>query len=106
MTLNTLLYSIKQGFKNIFRNKMFSLASVATMAACIFMFGLFYIVVTNFSNMVKDAEEGVAVTVFFEKGTTEDVILADKDQIEKRAAKMEKQIQVLKNRLEERKGKK
>ena len=29
-----------------------------------------------------------------------------KDQIEKRAAKMEKQIQVLKNRLEERKGKK
>ena len=56
MTLNTLLYSIKQGFKNIFRNKMFSLASVATMAACIFMFGLFYIVVTNFSNMVKDAE--------------------------------------------------
>lgn len=85
MTLNTLLYSIKQGFKNIFRNKMFSLASVATMAACIFMFGLFYIVVTNFSNMVKDAEEGVAVTVFFEKGTTEDVILADKDQIEKRA---------------------
>lgn len=83
MTLNTLLYSIKQGFKNIFRNKMFSLASVATMAACIFMFGLFYIVVTNFSNMVKDAEEGVAVTVFFEKGTTEDVILADKDQIEK-----------------------
>ena len=85
MTLNTLLYSIKQGFKNIFRNKMFSLASVATMSACIFMFGLFYIVVTNFSSMVKDAEEGVAVTVFFDKGTTEDVILADKDQIEKRA---------------------
>ena len=69
MRINTLFYSIKQGFKNIFRNKMFSLASIATMAACIFMFGLFYIVVTNFSSMVKTAEEGVAVTVFFNEGT-------------------------------------
>ena len=77
MSINTFFYSIKQGFKNIFRNKMFSLASIATMAACIFMFGLFYIVVTNFSSMVKTAEEGVAVT--------EDVIKADKAQIEKRA---------------------
>ena len=73
MRINTLFYSIKQGFKNIFRNKMFSLASIATMAACIFMFGLFYIVVTNFSSMVKTAEEGVAVTVFFNEGTTEAV---------------------------------
>ena len=70
MRINTFFYSIKQGFKNIFRNKMFSLASIATMAACIFMFGLFYIVVTNFSSMVKTAEEGVAVTVFFNEGTT------------------------------------
>lgn len=85
MRINTLFYSIKQGFKNIFRNKMFSLASIATMAACIFMFGLFYIVVTNFSSLVKTAEEGVAVTVFFNEGTTEDVIKADKAQIEKRA---------------------
>ena len=85
MRINTLAYSIKQGFKNIFRNKMFSLASIATMAACIFMFGLFYIVVTNFSSMVKTVEKGVAVTVFFNEGTTEDVINADKAQIEKRA---------------------
>ena len=35
--------------------------------------------------MVKTAEEGVAVTVFFNEGTTEDVIKADKAQIEKRA---------------------
>ena len=43
MRINTFFYSIRQGLKNIFRNKMFSLASVATMAACIFMFGLFYL---------------------------------------------------------------
>lgn len=52
MRINTFFYSIRQGLKNIFRNKMFSLASMATMAACIFMFGLFYIIVTNFSATV------------------------------------------------------
>jgi cell division transport system permease protein len=53
---------------------MFSLASIATMAACIFMFGLFYIIVTNFTNMVREAEESVAVTVFFDEGISQERI--------------------------------
>lgn len=53
---------------NIWKNKMFSLASIATMTACIFLFGLFYTIVTNFQSMVKDAESGVAVTVLFDEG--------------------------------------
>lgn len=74
MKINTLFYSIKQGFKNIFRNGMFSLASIATMSACIFMFGIFFILITNVSSMVQDVEEGVAITVFFEAGTDEERI--------------------------------
>lgn len=50
---------------------MFSLASIATMTACIFMLGLFYMIVMNFQSMVKDAESGVAVTVFFDDGISE-----------------------------------
>ena len=50
---------------------MFSLASIATMSACIFMFGLFYSIIINFQNIVKSAEEGVAVTVFFDEGVDE-----------------------------------
>ncbi len=49
---------------------MFSLASIATMTACIFLFGLFFAIVTNFQSMVKDAEEGVAVTVLFDDTIT------------------------------------
>ena len=70
MRINTFFYSFKQGIKNIFRNKMFSLASIATMSACIFMFGIFFILFSNFQKMVKDAEEQVSVTVFFKEGTT------------------------------------
>lgn len=83
--INTLFYSFKQGIKNIWRNKMFSLASIATMAACIFMFGLFYVIVSNFTSMVKDAEEGVAVTVFFDEGISDEQIQQIGDQIRSRA---------------------
>lgn len=82
--MSTVIYSIKQGFKNIFHNKIFSLASIATMGACIFMFGLFYVIITNFNSMLRDVEEGVAVTVFFEKGLSEEEITAIGDKIEKR----------------------
>ena len=85
MKINTFFYSVGQGIKNIFQNKMFSLASIATMSACIFMFGLFYIIITNFNGMVKEVEEGVAVTVFFEEGITEERIEEIGKNIGKRA---------------------
>ena len=85
MRINTFFYSIKQGIKNIWRNKMFSLASIATMAACIFMFGLFYIIITNFTSTVHSIEKGVSVTVFFDKGLDDTDIQAIGDKIGKRA---------------------
>ena len=75
MRFSTIGYCFQQGFKNIWRNKLFSLASMATMAACIFMFGIFFCMVQNFQHFVREAEEGVAVTVLFDEGTTEDEIL-------------------------------
>lgn len=71
MRISTVGYSIKQGAKNIRRNKMFSIASIATMAACIFLFGLFYSIVLNFNHIVAKAEEGVAITVFFDEDATQ-----------------------------------
>lgn len=65
MKISTLFYTFKQGFANIFRNKWYSLASVATISACLFLFGLFYAIVANFQSIVMKAEEGVSVTVFF-----------------------------------------
>lgn len=77
MRISTFGYSMKQGVKNIGRNKMFSIASIATMAACIFLFGLFYSIVMNFNYIVDKAEEGVAITVFFKEDATQ----AQKDKI-------------------------
>ena len=65
MRISTFFYTLKQGIRNIWKNKIFSLASIATMSACIFLFGLFYSIVVNFQTIVREVESGMAVTVFF-----------------------------------------
>ena len=60
MRISTFFYTLKQGVINIFRNKLFSLASIATISACLFLFGLFYAVILNFQNVVRTAEEDVS----------------------------------------------
>ena len=72
MRISTIGYVGKQGVKNIWRNKMFSLASIATMSACIFLFGLFFSILVNFQYIIRTAEEGVAITVFFEEDATDE----------------------------------
>ena len=67
MRISTVGYSAKQGVKNIGRNKMFSLASVATMAACIFVFGLFFSIIMNFQYIVHKAEEELLIHKFTSK---------------------------------------
>lgn len=83
MRFGTLRYTLKQGFKNIVRNKMFSIASIATMAACIFLFGIFFSIITNFNHIVKSAEEGVAVVVYFEDEATDTQVEKIGKQIQK-----------------------
>lgn len=85
MRISTFFYTLRQGTKNIWKNKMFSLASIATMSACIFLFGVFYSVVVNFQSVVQEVESGVAVTVFFVDGTSQEQIDAIGEQISKRA---------------------
>ena len=84
MRISTIAYILKQGFKNIWNNLRFSLASIATMSACIFLFGLFLSLLMNFRYIVHSAEEGVAVIVYFENGTKQEQIDQIGSQIEKR----------------------
>lgn len=85
MRFSTLLYTIKQGFTNIFRNKWYSLASIATISACLFLFGIFYSVVANFQYILKSAQDGVAVTVFFDEGVSDERIAEIGNEIQQRS---------------------
>ncbi len=83
--INSFFYGIGQGLKNIHRNRMFSLASIATMAACLFLFGIFYFVLSNFRNILREAETKVGITVFFDNYTENSRIEEIANDVAKRA---------------------
>ena len=85
MKLRTFFYCMKQGILNIGRNRLFSLASTVTIAACVFLFGIFYMVVMNLQYMAQEAENNVVITVFFEQGLEDARIEQIGQQIESRA---------------------
>ncbi|MDE6635267.1 MAG: permease-like cell division protein FtsX, partial [Lachnospiraceae bacterium] len=83
--ISVLLYSIKQGIKNLRHNSLFTLASVGTISACLFLFGIFYFIVSNFQFMVRNIETSVGVTVFFDENTDDGVIASIGEQIRARS---------------------
>ncbi len=84
MKANAWNYCIRSGFKNLFHNKLFSAASTATIAACIFLFCLFFALLTNVENMAKTAETTVGITVFFNDDASEEQVKALGREIEER----------------------
>ncbi len=63
----TFFYCLGQGFKGIRRNRIFFVASVATIAACIFMVGLLMSIIMNINYIIKEAQDSVCITVFFDQ---------------------------------------
>ena len=84
MRINTLKYTLKEGFKGLFRNKWYTLASIATISACLFLLGIFIAILMNFQHIVENVQKGVAITTFFVEGTTEEEILTMQKQLEGR----------------------
>ena len=82
--INLFFHSIKQGLANLRKNRMFTLASMGTIAACLFVFGLFYFVLSNFQNILHSAEQSVGISVFFEENLSEKQIADIGKKIEKR----------------------
>lgn len=69
MKISTFFYTLWQGVRNLFRNGWYTLASVATISACLFLFGMFFAVVKNVQTIVKNVE--VKVTVFFNEDVSD-----------------------------------
>lgn len=85
MIFRRFIYGVREGTKNIFRNKMFSLASLGTIIACVFLLGVFLAVILNVRSTVKQMESSVGISVFFESGVSRE----QKKQIGKEIRKKE-----------------
>ncbi len=65
--IRTIGYCIKQGFLGLLKNRTFSLASTATVMACLTLIGAFYFVYLNLNRALAVAESAVGMTVFFDE---------------------------------------
>lgn len=74
MSARTTGYCIKQGLVNIKRNKLYSVASIGTVAACIFLISVILAIIINVNYMEKKLEQQVGVTVFFENNIPQEKI--------------------------------
>ena len=77
-------YTVQQGLRNIGKNKMFSIASIATMIACIFLFGVFYSLIVNVQGVMKNVEESLPIVVYFDKDATDDQIKLIEEKLRQR----------------------
>lgn len=84
-SIRTFFYCLKQGLRSIFHNGMFSLASIGTITASLFILGLFFFVTLNVRHVMKGAEQNVGVTILFEEGCPEAKIEAIGEAVKKRA---------------------
>ncbi|GMQ60185.1 permease-like cell division protein FtsX [Vallitalea sediminicola] len=78
MKLRTVDYCFKQGVINLFKNRLMSIASIGTIAACLFIVGVFYITAANVEFTLQEAESNLGIVVFLKKDITE----ADRKAIE------------------------
>lgn len=85
MIFRRFLYGVKEGTRNIFRNKMFSLASLGTIIACVFLLGTFLSVALNVQSTMQQMEQSVGISVFFKEGISQN----KKDEIGKEIKKKE-----------------
>lgn len=84
-SIRTFFYCLKQGIRSMFHNGIFSLASIGTIAATLFLLGVFFFVTSNVNFVMKEAEQNVGVTVLFEENCPEQTIQVIGEEIKKRA---------------------
>ena len=71
---NVLSYLIGEGFRNVFKNKKSTGASLMIMCATMLIFGLFFLIGENVNYMVKEIESEQGMQVFMNKDATEEQI--------------------------------
>lgn len=70
----SLSYLTKEGFRNVWVNRMMSLASVAVLMACLVMMGSAFMVLVNVDGVMKEIASENVVMVYLDMDTTADEI--------------------------------
>jgi len=70
MRFRTIKYYIREAFKSIAMNRLMSIASIFTVASCIFIVSVFFILGSHVSFLVQQMGDTLGLVVFLEEGIT------------------------------------
>ena len=71
MRFNILGYLIKEGFRNVFKNKKSTISSLTIMCATMLVFGIFFLIGENVNYIINTVEQAQGIEVFIETDATE-----------------------------------
>lgn len=83
MKTNRIQYFLKEGLKNIVRNKFMSFASIGTSFATLFILGVFLVLTVNINDWAQQIARDCQMQVFIEEGSTAEQYTAIGEQIKK-----------------------
>ncbi len=73
MKIRTLGYMVKEGLKNLWRNRMMSLASIGSVTATLIILGMIFILIFNINSMAEGAKEQFdTIQVYLEEGISQE----------------------------------
>ena len=79
--LNSFFYLVKQGFKNLWNNRLMSLASVGVLVSCMLLIGAAALLSVNVSSIVDAVEDQSEAIVYLVDGLGDDEIQEARDGI-------------------------
>jgi cell division transport system permease protein len=74
MKYNIFSYLVGEGFKNVFKNKKSTAASLMIMCATMIIFGVFFIIGENINYFVKEVESAQGIQVFINLDATDEQV--------------------------------
>ena len=69
-----LSYVFKTGFRNLGNKKLFTFASIGTIASSVLVFCIFFVLATNIKGIIDNVETTIGIQVFFNQDLSEEEI--------------------------------
>ena len=81
MRMSGLRYLIKEGFRNLWRNRVMSLTSVGVLTTCLLIVGVAFLLTINVNSVVHYVETQSEMCVFMVEGVTDDELAQTEKEI-------------------------
>lgn len=75
MKFRTLRYYLREGVRSLIKNRLMSVASILTVASCIFIVSVFYCLAANIDYFLSQLESSIEITVFIDEALSEDEVI-------------------------------